>query len=126
MKVADILKLTAAGYKVADIKELSELEKSQPEAVQIAASGASLQDVKDLISLAATEEAKPAEVAEPDPDKRDPEPDYKKMYEELKGQTDQLQDTLSKLQSDNSHRDLSGNTQKSLDEQVADIITNFM
>lgn len=126
MKVADILKLTAAGYKPADIKELSELEKTQPEAVQIAASGASLQDVKDLISLAATEEADPAEVADPEPDKSDPDPDYKSMYEELKNQTDKLQETLGKLQSDNSHKDLSGQSQKSLDEQVADIITNFM
>lgn len=126
MKVADILKLTAAGYKPADIKELSELEKSQPEAVQIAASGASLQDVKDLISLAATEEADSAEGADQGADESDPGPDYKSMYEELKSQTDKLQETLGKLQSDNSHKDLSGNTQKSLDEQVADIITNFM
>lgn len=127
MKVADILKLTAAGYKVADIKELSELEKTQPEAVQIAASGASLQDVKDLISLAATEEAgASAEGADSGSGESDQDPDYKSMYEELKSQTDKLQDTLSKLQSDNSHKDLSGNTQKSLDEQVADIITNFM
>ena len=126
MKVADILKLTAAGYKPADIKELSELEKTQPEAVQIAASGASLQDVKDLISLTTTEEAESAEVADPGAGESDPEPDYKRMYEELKNQTDKLQETLGKLQADNSHKDLSGETQKSLDEQVADIITNFM
>lgn len=126
MKVADILKLTAAGYKPADIKELSELEKSQPEAVQIAASGASLQDVKDLISLAASEEAGSAEDADPGAGESDPDPDYKSMYEELKNQTDKLQETLGKLQSDNSHKDLSGQTQKSLDEQLADIITNFM
>lgn len=126
MKVADILKLTAAGYKPADIKELSELEKTQPEAVQIAASGASLQDVKDLISLAATEEAESAEGADTGAGESDPGPDYKSMYEELKSQTDKLQETLGKLQADNSHKDLSGETQKSLDEQVADIITNFM
>lgn len=127
MKVADILKLTAAGYKPADIKELSELEKSQPEAVQIAASGASLQDVKDLISLAASEEAdNSAEDADPGAGESDPGPDYKSMYEELKNQTDKLQETLGKLQADNSHKDLSGETKKSLDEQVADIITNFM
>lgn len=125
MKVADILKLTAAGYKVADIKELSELEKSQPEAVQIAASCGSIQDVKDLLTLAASEDGTVPEGAEPGPAEREPEPDYKKMYEALKGKTEALEGTLKQIQDDNSRKDLSGKA-PDLDKQLADIMTSFM
>lgn len=125
MKIGEILKLTAAGYKAADIKELTELEKECPEAVQIAASGASLQDVKDLITLAASEDGESPEEVAPAPAKSEPEPDYKRMYEELKEKTGSLEGTLKQIQEDNQRRDVSGKT-PDLDQQLSDIVTSFM
>lgn len=125
MKAADILKLVGAGYKPADIRELAELEKTQPDAVGIAASGVLIQDVKDLLTLTASEDGTLPEEAEPGPDESDLGPDYKAMYEELKKKSDALEGTLKQIQEDNSRKDLSGNT-PNLEETLADIVTNFM
>lgn len=126
MKIADILKLTASGYTPAEIKELHAIEIESPEAVQLATGGASLSDVKDLLTLAATEDAgKTEEVAEPGTGESDPDPDYKKQYEELKRQMDAQTDALKAIQAQNQRQDQSGNV-KDPEEVLADIITNFM
>lgn len=125
MKAADILKLVGAGYKPADIRELAELEKTQPDAVGIAASGVPIQDVKDLLTLTATEDGTLPEVAEPEPAGSEPETDYKAMYEELKKKSEALEGTLKQIQEDNSRKDQSGNT-PNLEDTLADIVTKFM
>lgn len=125
MNAGEILKLVGAGYKPADIKELAELERTQPEAVKIAASGVALQEVKDLLTLAAPVEDAPSEGVEPEPAKSEPETDYKKLYEELKKESESLKGTLKQIQEDNSRKDVSGNT-PDLDQTLADIVTQFM
>ena len=125
MKIADILKLTASGYTPAEIKELHALEVESPEAVQLATGGASLSDVKDLLTLAASEEVRRTEEAEPAPAESAPDPDYKKLYEELKAKSDTQAETLKAIQNQNQRQDQSGNT-KDPETVLADIITNFM
>lgn len=125
MNAGEILKLVGAGYKAADIKELAELSKAQPEALKIAASGMPLQEVKDLLILATPEDGGSPEGAETEPAKSEPETDYKKLYEELKEKSETLEGTLKQIQEDNSRKDLSGNT-PNLEETLADIVTKFM
>lgn len=125
MKIADMLKLTAAGYTPAEIKELHALEIENPEALQLATGGAGLSDVKDLLALAASEDAARAEEAAPGSGESDQEPDYKKMYEELKQKSDEQADALKAIQNQNQRQDQSGGA-KDPEEVLADIITNFM
>lgn len=124
MKFGEIVKLTTAGYKPADIRELDEITKETPDALSLALNGSSLADVKELITLASGEEAN-AEPEKPEQPEGAAEPDYKKLYEELKEKSDTLERTIKDIQSNNQRQDQSGNI-KSEEEQVAEIIRSFM
>lgn len=123
MKFSEIVKLTTAGYKPADIRELDGIAKENPDVLTLALNGSSLSDVKELMTLASEEGN--AGAGSPEQSKRETEPDYKKLYEELKSKSDTLEQTIKDIQTDNQRKDQSGNV-KSEDEQVAEIIQSFI
>lgn len=120
MKTLDIVKLVGLGYKKADIKELAELEKTNPDATKIALSGQNLTDVKELMSLSTPDEGEKPEGADPGSGETDAT-DYKKLYEDLKTETETLKSTIKEIQTENALAE-SGET-KSIEEEVADILS---
>lgn len=120
MKTLEIVKLVGLGYKKADIKELAELEKTNPGVTKIALSGQNLADVKELMSLGTSDEGSNPEGAEPESGETDAT-DYKKLYEDLKAETETLKSTIKEIQNENASAE-SGET-KSIEEEVADILS---
>lgn len=127
MKINEIVKLTTAGYKAGEIKELAELEKEKPGALTLALNGSPLSDVKELILLdTPAEDDKASEGADPEPaDNEGGEPDYKSMYEDLKGKTTELENTIKEIQKNNQHEDLSGG-EKPLEDQISEILGGLL
>ena len=125
MKINEIVKLTAAGYKAGEIKELAELEKEKPGALTLALNGSPLSDVKELITLDTPDESGEPEDADPEPADKGGEPDYKSMYEDLKRKTAELENTIKEIQKNNQHEDLSGD-EKPLEEQVSEILGGLL
>ena len=121
MKTLEMVKLVGLGYKKSDIKELSELEKENPDALQLALSGQNLTDVKELISLSTPADGHEPKGAEPGKDETDPT-DYKKLYEDLKTKNDDLEATIKEIQKQNTSEE-SGST-KSLMEEAIDILSD--
>ena len=124
MNAAELVKLSLAGYKAAEIKELKGMEKETPEALTLALNGNSLTDVKELLTLTATEDGTKPEVVTADRGKRDPEPDYKSMYEELKKKSDDLENTIKEIQ--NKNQSTPGPDLPSEEDQIAEIVKGFM
>lgn len=126
MKINEIVKLTTAGYKAGEIKELAELEKEKPGALTLALNGSPLSDVKELITLDTPDEGGEPEGADTEPANNEGgEPDYKSMYEDLKGKTTELENTIKEIQKNNQHEDLSGD-EKPLEEQVSEILGGLL
>ena len=125
MKTGELLKLITLGYKAADLKELNELSKEKPEALQIALSGSNLSDTKDYLSLISDEEGTKPEPEVKEPPESVTEPDYKSMYEELKKKSDEQEEQIKQIQNQNQRQDQSGN--KPTDEDILkDIVSSFM
>ena len=125
MKINEIVKLTTAGYKAGEIKELAELEKEKPGALTLALNGSPLSDVKELITLGTPDEGGEPEDADTEPADKGGEPDYKSMYEDLKGKTAELENTIKEIQKNNQHEDLSGD-EKPLEDQVSEILGGLL
>lgn len=125
MKINEIVKLTTAGYKAGEIKELAELEKEKPGALTLALNGSPLSDVKELITLDSPDEGGEPEDDDTEPADKGGEPDYKSMYEDLKGKTTELENTIKEIQKNNQHEDLSGD-EKPLEEQVSEILGGLL
>lgn len=121
MKTLEMVKLVGLGYKKSDIKELSELEKENPDALQLALSGQNLTDVKELISLSTPADGNEPKGAEPGSGETDTT-DYKKLYEDLKNKNDDLEATIKEIQKQNTSEE-SGET-KSLMEEAIDILSD--
>ena len=121
--LTDIVKLTTAGYKPAEIKELHEME--DPAALTLALNGNNITDVKDLLSLVTPEDGKEPERVETEQPEGVAEPDYKKLYEELKSKSDDLEKTIKDIQTQNKRQNQQGET-KTDDQLLADIVTSFM
>ena len=126
MKINEIVKLTTVGYKAGEIKELAELEKEKPGALTLALNGSPLSDVKELITLGTPDEDDNAsEGADAESADKGGEPDYKSMYEDLKGKTEELENTIKEIQKNNQHEDLSGD-EKPLEDQVSEILGGLL
>lgn len=127
MKTADILKLFGAGYKPAEIRELSELEKTSPEAVQFAAQGAKLDEVRELLSLVTSEDGEAPEEVVESPAESEPETDYKALYEDLKKKTEDQARALKASQERNARRDNSdSDPARQVEDVLSDIVSSFM
>lgn len=126
MNLTEVLKLTTAGYKPAQIRELSELEKENPGAIQIAATGATLDEVKDLLTLTASGEGESPEEAAQGPAESEPGPDYKALYEELRTKAESLEATLKQIQGENSRKNVAGEPAQDPDAVLSEIVSKFM
>lgn len=124
MNIAEVVKLSANGYKVSEINELKGIAKDNPDALQLALNGNSFSDVKELLTLADSEDGTKPEEPKPDAGKRDSEPDYKSMYEELKKKSDDMESTIKKIQEDNARKP--GTPPPSEEEALAEIVKGFM
>ena len=124
MTITEILKLSASGYKVSEINELKGIVKDNPDALQLALNGNSFSDVKELLTLADSEDGTKPEEPKPESGERDPEPDYKSMYEELKKKSDDMESTIKKIQEDNARKP--GTPLPSEEDVLTEIVTSFM
>ena len=124
MNFAEMVKLSTAGYKVSEINELKDIAKEKPDALTLALNGTSFSDVKELISLADTEEGPKPEVPAADPGESDPEPDYKSLYEELKKESDTMKNTIKEIQKENQRTP--GPAQPTEEEELTRIVRQFM
>ena len=124
MNAAELVKLSLAGYKAAEIKELKGMEKETPEALTRALNGNSFSDVKELLSLAAAEEDTKSETVKADPGESDPEPDYKSLYEELKKESDTMKNTIKEIQKENQRTP--GPELSTEEEEITRIVQQFM
>lgn len=124
MNIAEIVKLSTNGYKVSEINELKGIVKENPEALTLALNGNSFSDVKELLTLTDSEEGEKPEEPAADQDKSDPEPDYKKLYEELKSKSDDLEKTIKDIQETNKRTP--GPDQPTEEDELAEIVKGFM
>ena len=135
MKIAEMIKLGAKGFKPSDIKELSGSGMSTDDVIKLAESGYSVADVKELISLAGSEEnIQPQDTgaddqhgpADPsDNGGDDSQPDYKAMYEAQEAELVKARKSLETLQQQNSRRNLGGAEQKTSRDKVQEIFKNL-
>lgn len=111
MQMRDLIDLVRAGLKPAEIKEMIELEKQ----------------VKD-IDIENKEEVKEEQPKEEPVVKQEPEPEdntaeeLKKAHEELVN----IKAQLTAIQNENKNKDISGNQDKTLDEQLVDIFSKLV
>lgn len=126
MKIGEIAALITGGRTVAEVKEIAELEKSNPDIVTLAKTGATMQDLKDLINLADTG-AKPEEpIAETAESEQTPQPDqidYSALYKESQEKIKELEATVKQIQKDNASANVAEDAksiQQTLEEMFAD------
>ena len=111
MKITDILTLVKAGYTPTEIGNLDRKE----DVLQLIQGGARKDDIDELLSLAGED---PVEEPEPEPEKPAPEQeeDYKAKYEEL----------LRKQQLQNQRQPMAPANNKTADEILAEIVTEYI
>ena len=127
MKLSEMIKLGLNGLKPADIKEINEAGISTDDAISLTKNGYSIADMKELITLAGTEEqVQPGnEVitiqqgpAEPTEDKGDNGNDDKLKAQE--SEIEKLKTALKQMQEQNTTRNL-GTVQEDPDEKLKEI-----
>lgn len=113
MQMRDLIDLVRAGLKPAEIKEMIELEKQ----------------AKDInIDEPQTEPTpKPDDKTEPEPEP-EPQPDNT-ANEDLKKAQDEiaaLKSQIASIQNENKNKDISSNQDKTIDEQIVDILSKML
>ena len=132
MKIADMIRLGAKGFKPSDIREIGESGMSTDDVLKLAENGYSVADVKELISLSGSEEeVQPGneEHTEPSGPVVSPENDgagksedkIKALEAELQKQTE----ALKAAQAANSQRNLGAPETKTARDQVQEIFKNI-
>ena len=135
MKIAEMIKLGAKGFKPSDIRELSGSGMSTDDVIKLAENGYSVADVKELINLAGSEETvqpgheEPTEQQGPaalSGDTGDESRiDYKEKFTAQEDELAKLRNSLEALQQENSRRNLGGAEQKTSREQVQEIFRHL-
>ena len=113
MQMRDLIDLVRAGLKPAEIKEMIELEKQ----------------AKDIN----IDEPQPEPTPKPD-DKTEPEPEPEPqpdntLDEDLKKAQDEissLKSQIASIQNENKNKDISNNQDKTIDEQIVDILSKML
>lgn len=127
MKLSEMIKLGLNGLKPADIKEINEAGISTDDAISLTKNGYSIADMKELITLAGTEEqVQPGnEVtteqhgpAVPTEDKGDNGNDDKLKAQE--SEIEKLKTALKQMQEQNTTRNL-GTVQEDPDQKLKEI-----
>lgn len=127
MKLSEMIKLGLNGLKPADIKEINEAGISTDDAISLTKNGYSIADMKELITLAGTEE----EVQPGNEEQKEPQgPAVSSEHEGEKGNDDKLkaqEDEIEKLktalkqvQEQNTSRNL-GIVQEDPDQKLKEI-----
>lgn len=128
MKLSEMIKLGLNGLKPSDIKEINEAGISTDDAISLTKNGYSIADMKELITLAGTEEqVQPGnEVttiqqgpAEPTEDKGDNGNDD--ILKDRESEIEKLKTTLKEMQEQNTTRDLGTVPVQSPDDKVKEI-----
>lgn len=113
MQMRDLIDLVRAGLKPVEIKEMIELEKQ----------------AKDIN----IDEPQPEPTPKPD-DKTEPEPEPEPQpdntaNEDLKKAQDEiaaLKSQIASIQNENKNKDISSNQDKTIDEQIVDILSKML
>ena len=128
MKIGDIAALITGGRSVSEVKEIAELEKSNPEIVTLAKTGTSMQDLKDLINLADTgtkePEEHPADTAESEQATQEQTIDYAALYKEAQEKITALESTVKQIQKTNASINVAEDVksiQATIEDMFADI-----
>ena len=132
MKIADMIRLGAKGFKPSDIREIGESGMSTDDVLKLAENGYSVAEVKELITLSGSEEeVQPGNEGPTDPSgPADPpgndgagksEDKIKALEAELQKQTD----ALKAAQAANSQRNLGAPETMTAREQVQEIFKNI-
>lgn len=115
MKLTDMIKLGAKGFKPADIKELESSNIQTDELIKLAENGYSISDVKELIALAGTDESsqpgnddKKDPEGPPDKSGNDGEEQLNDKEKALKTEVDELKKKLAALQDQTASKNLGG------------------
>ena len=135
MKLTDMIKLGAKGFKPGDIKEIESAGVQTDDVIKLAENGYSVADVKELITLAGTDEQlQPGNKSHNDdqgPDQSDGNDgdndklDYKKELEAKQTEAEDLKKKLADLQLKNSQMNLGPATIETPREKVQEIFRNF-
>ena len=128
MKIGDIAALITGGRSVSEVKEIAEIEKSNPDVVTLAKTGTSMQDLKDLINLADTgtkePEEHPADTAESEQATQEQTIDYAALYKEAQEKINALESTVKQIQKTNASINVA-NDVKSIQATIEDIFADF-
>lgn len=131
MKLSDMIKLGAKGFKPADIKELEGSGVQTDDVIKLAENGYSVADVKELITIAGTDEqlqpGNDSKKEDSGPDPKDGDDgdkdklDYKKEYEAKQTEAEDLKKKLAELQLENSRKNLGDGKTEDPREKVQEI-----
>ena len=131
MKLTDMIKLGAKGFKPGDIKEIESAGVQTDDVIKLAENGYSVADVKELITLAGTDEQlQPGNKSHDDdqgPDQSDGNDgdkdklDYKKEFEAKQSEAEDLKKKLAEMQLKNSQKDLGAGKTETPREKVQEI-----
>ena len=121
MKMTDALSLALKGCSAEEIKEIKELEKSNPEVLELAKSGQKLSDIKTIMALADPDDGA-GDNAGQDTGERVPDADPDK--DKLSKENAELKDTVKQLQNEMFRKDLSGSEpkEKTIEELMHELL----
>lgn len=132
MKIAEMIKLGARGFKPADIREIGESGVSTDDVLKLAENGYSVAEVKELISLSGTDEdvqpgdKGPTDPSGPaDPPGNDGENELKDKIKTLEAELQKQTEALKAAQAANSQRNLGAPETKTAREEVQEIFRNI-
>lgn len=114
MKISEMITLLGAGYKPADIKDISVLANEDSDIVTLASSVKNMDELKNLIELSKKE----PDIEPEKPNDEPQEKDESKPLEDSKNQSQseeitKLKDQIASLQEENRRRDTSGGKKES-------------
>ena len=124
MNIGDIVALKIKGYSIADLKEIDKISKETPEIMELAKNGTSLNEINELLQMAAepVKDDTNANTQPEDTQKKEPETtpetaELKKIIEEQKKQIETYQ-RLSQSANVGS--------MKSNEDKMKDLISDIM
>lgn len=120
LNLADIVALAKQGYKVSDVKELITLASSED-------TDSAAQEKPQDEKKEEPQESVKEPTQEKETQKSTKEPAEDSVINEYKKKIEELEEKVSKLQKDNVNRDNSSNTPGKSDEEILDDVTrSFM
>lgn len=132
MKIADMIKLGARGFKPSDIREIGDSGMSTDDVLKLAENGYSVAEVKELISLSGTDEnAQPGNEGPinpsgpADPPGHDGASELEDKIKALEAELQKQTEALKAAQAANSQRNLGAPETKTARDQVQEIFKNI-